>query len=95
MYGLISRIRAAPGKRDELASILAGVGDMPGCRSYQVGLEVSDEHALWVTEIWESADAHSTSLDLPAVRQAIDAGRPLIASIDQRIETDPVDPGVQ
>lgn len=30
MNGLISRIRAAEDQRDELAGILAGIGDMPG-----------------------------------------------------------------
>jgi quinol monooxygenase YgiN len=90
MYGLISRIRATKGKRGELAAILAGVGDMPGCSSYQVGLEVSDPDALWVTEVWQSAQAHAASLELPFVRAAIERGKPLIASFDQRIEIEPV-----
>lgn len=90
MYGIIGRMRAVPGKRDELAAILSGMADMPGCVSYQVGLEVSDPHALWVTEVWVSQEAHTASLELPNVRRAIEAGRPLIASFDQRIETEPV-----
>ena len=37
-YGLIGHIRTQPGKRDELAAVLAGSGDsaMPGCLSYVV-----------------------------------------------------------
>lgn len=92
MYGLIGRMRAVPGRRDELAAILAGMGEMPGCRTYQVGLEVSDPHALWVTEVWDSAEAHAASLELPKVQAAIAAGRPLIAAFDQRIEVEPVEP---
>ena len=87
MYGLISRMRAADGKRDELASIMASIGDMPGCLGYVVALERSDEQAIWVTEVWETAEAHAASLTLPAVQQAIERGRPLIAGFDQRIET--------
>lgn len=83
-------MRAQPGKRDELAAILAGMADMPGCLSYQVGLERSDPHALWITEVWESEAAHAASLDLPDVQAAIEAGRPLVAGFDQRIETKPV-----
>lgn len=90
VYGLIGRIRAVAGRRDELAEILSHVGPMPGCLSYVVALEVSDPHALWVTEAWESAGAHAGSLRLPNVQAAIERGRPLIASFDQRIETTPV-----
>ena len=43
MYGLIARIRAAPGQRDALASILvAASADMPGCLSYVVARDVDD-----------------------------------------------------
>jgi quinol monooxygenase YgiN len=87
MYGLISRMRAKDGKRDELASIMASIGDMPGCLSYVVALEQSDGQAIWVTEVWETAAAHAASLTLPAVQQAVEWGRPLIAGFDQRIET--------
>jgi quinol monooxygenase YgiN len=90
MYGLIGRIRAVDGRRDDLAAILAGMGEMPGCLSYVVATEDSDPHALWVTEVWETAEAHAASLGLPTVQAAIEQGRPLIASFDQRIETKPV-----
>ncbi|MBT8239629.1 MAG: antibiotic biosynthesis monooxygenase [Acidimicrobiia bacterium] len=90
MYGLIGRIRAVDGRRDDLANILAGMGEMPGCLSYVVAAEDSDPHSLWVTEVWESEEAHAASLDLPAVQAAIEKGRPLIASFDQRIETRPI-----
>jgi quinol monooxygenase YgiN len=90
MYGLIGRIRAVADRRDELAGLLGGIGDMPGCLSYVVALEESDPHALWVTEVWESADAHAASLDLARVQAVIERGRPLIAAFDQRIETVPV-----
>lgn len=90
MYGLIGQIRAVDGQRDELASILAGMGEMPGCLSYVVATEDSDPDTLWVTEVWESVEAHRASLAVPAVQYAIEKGRPLIAAFDQRIETAPV-----
>ncbi|HEY5650900.1 MAG TPA: putative quinol monooxygenase [Acidimicrobiia bacterium] len=90
MYGLIGRITAEAGSRDALAGILSAMGPVPGCLSYAVALERSDPDALWVTEVWEDEDAHAASLGLPAVREAIERGRSLIASFDQRIETTPV-----
>jgi quinol monooxygenase YgiN len=44
---------------------------------------------MWVTEVWESPEAHAASLGLPAVQAAIERGRPLIAAFAQRIETRP------
>jgi quinol monooxygenase YgiN len=90
MYGLIGSIRATPGSRDELASILAGIGSMPGCLTYIVATDSSSDDLVWVTEVWESREAHAASLELPGVQAAIAQGRPLIAGFDQRIETDPI-----
>lgn len=91
MYGLIGRMRAVPGQRDALIGILVqGVAGMPGCLSYVVAQDPTDADALWVTEVWDSAQSHRASLALPSVRDAIAKGRPLIAGFDQRFETVPV-----
>jgi quinol monooxygenase YgiN len=90
MYGLIGKIAAVSGGRDELAGILSGMGAMPGCLSYIVATDPADEDGLWVTEVWESAEAHAASLQLPAVQAAISRGRPLIAGLESRVETSPV-----
>jgi quinol monooxygenase YgiN len=88
VYGLIGRILANPGKRDELAAILApGGGGMPGCLSYIVAEDPQDADALWVTEVWADQAAHRASLQLPEVQAAIAKGRPLIAGFDSRTET--------
>ncbi|HWA18500.1 MAG TPA: putative quinol monooxygenase [Devosia sp.] len=88
MYGLIGRIKAIAGKRDELAAILVpGDGGMPGCLSYVVAEDPEDADALWVTEVWVDQAAHRASLQLPAVQAAIAKGRPLIAGFDNRHET--------
>ena len=91
MYGLIGRITTTPGARDQLAAILlAGTGTMPGCLSYVVAHDPADADALWVTEVWESAEHHRASLQLPAVQAAIQQGRPLIAGFSHRAETVPL-----
>jgi quinol monooxygenase YgiN len=91
MFGTIGRIKAVAGKRDALAAILAsGSGEMPGCISYVIAEDLADADALWVTEIWESKEAHQASLSLPVVRDAIARGRPLIAGFDGGAQTRPI-----
>src|SRR5262245_5705541 len=91
MYGLIGKMVATPGNRDQLAAvILNGAGTMPGCLSYVVAKDPRDDNALWITEVWDSADSHKASLALPRVREAIAKGRPLIASFGDSVESEPV-----
>lgn len=45
---------------------------------------------MWVTEVWVSEEAHSASLGLPSVRDAITRGRPLIAGFGERYVTRPI-----
>ncbi len=91
MFGLIGRITATSGKRDELIAILApDEGSLPGCLSYIVALDPKDADVLYVTEAWESREAHVASLMLPEVRAAIARGRLLIARFETIAETEPV-----
>ena len=91
MYGLIGKIRTAPGQREAFAALLVeGTSAMPGCLSYIVAADSSEPDALWVTEVWDSKASHQASLSLPSVKQAISKGRPLIASFGERFETVPV-----
>jgi quinol monooxygenase YgiN len=51
---------------------------MPGCLSYIVANDPVDPNLIWITEAWESKEAHAASLSLPSVKDAITKGRPLI-----------------
>jgi quinol monooxygenase YgiN len=91
MYGLIGKIRATPGHRDQLTAILLeSTGDMPGCLSYVVANDPADPDACWITEVWVDQESHEASLSLPVVQDAIARGRPLIAGFGQRFETEPL-----
>lgn len=91
MYGLIGKMTAQAGKRDALTAILVnGVAGMPGCVSYVIANDPTDADAIWITEVWESKEAHAASLGLPSVRDAIAKGRPLIAGMERVAETAPV-----
>lgn len=91
MYGLIVNFKAAAGAREELLPILLeNASTMPGCRSYVVARDPRDPDGLWITEVWDSAQAHKASLGLPSVQSAIARARPLIAGMGERFETEPV-----
>lgn len=91
MYGLIGKMIAVPGQRDALVAILLkGIDGMPGCLSYVVAHDAAEPDALWVTEVWASQEHHRASLSLPAVREAITLGKPLIASFGNYTSTRPI-----
>lgn len=91
MYGLIGKMTAKAGHRDELIEVLVqGVAGMPGCLSYVVASDPTDPDLIWVTEAWVSKEAHLASLSLPSVQAAITKGRPVIASMTRVAETVPI-----
>lgn len=91
MYGMIGKITAVSGKRDEfIAILLDGIGNMPGCLSYVVAKDASDADAIWISEVWDSKASHDASLSLPSVKDAIAKGRPLIAGFSNNVVTAPV-----
>ncbi len=91
MYGLIGKMRAATGKRDEVLAILReATTGLPGCLSYIVARDPADTTAIWITEVWTDAESHKASLTLPEVQAAIARARPLVTGFDIQIETEPV-----
>lgn len=81
MFMLHGRLAAKPGRRDELLQIFASgdrAGSMPGCRLYLVAVDEADPDGVWVTEVWESAEAHQASLQLPHVKEQIAQAMPVL-----------------
>ncbi|MBN9236712.1 MULTISPECIES: putative quinol monooxygenase [Phyllobacteriaceae] len=90
MYGLIGKMRATPGKREDLLQLLLEATDsMPGCLNYIVARDPADTTAIWVTEVWVDAASHKASLNRPDVQAAIAKARPMIAGFDFQFETEP------
>ncbi|MDQ3701603.1 MAG: antibiotic biosynthesis monooxygenase [Chloroflexota bacterium] len=91
MYGLIGKMIATPGRRDDLlALLLEEVDAMPGCLSYIVAKDPGEPDAIWVTEVWDGQASHEASLTLPAVQAVIARARPLIAGFEKSTVTEPV-----
>jgi len=91
MYGLIAKITALTGKREELIEkLIKGTAGMPGCFSYLVTQDLADENALWVTEVWDSVASHDASLLLPSVKDTIAQVKPMVAGFEKIVATNPV-----
>lgn len=91
MYGLIAKLAAVQGKRQELIALLKNsAAKMPGCYSYVIAKDSLDENVIWVTEVWESEASHDASLSLPAVRGAIPRAKRLVSHFEKVAATVPV-----
>ena len=81
VYGYIGSMRTRPGKREDvIAHLVKSLDDLPaaGCLSYVVSECPDDADRIWVTEVWESAEHHAASLQLPETRAAIETVMPLL-----------------
>jgi quinol monooxygenase YgiN len=86
MFGLIVKMVAAAGKREELISVLLeGTDAMPGCLSYVIARDSADADGIWITEVWEDKASHEASLSLPVVQKTIAAARPMIAAFNNPV----------
>lgn len=92
MYGLIGKMRCIPGRRADVAKYMDadGAEGMAGCRSFIVAEDPVDNDCLWITEVWDSEEAHKASLQLPKVKASIAQAMPLIAGFEITIKTRPV-----
>ena len=82
LYGYLGSMKTKPGHRDEVAQILTGGADglrAAGCQLYVVGLAADDDVTIWVSEVWDSKEAHDASLQLPETRAAIGRAMPMLA----------------
>lgn len=91
MYGLHGKMIAQPGQRDALIGhLLEGSGSMDGNYLYVVSADPNDPDAIWIYEVWESAQHHQDSLKLEQVQATIARARPLIAGFADRLEFIPL-----
>lgn len=94
MYGIMGKIQAAAGQREQLMAHLlqaaAELTSLEHCYLYVVSRASDDADGIWVTEIWRSPSDHQDSLKLEAIQSLISAARPLIAGMPERIEFEPM-----
>lgn len=81
-FANVGTLGVKPGHRDEIVSILTRHNAQlqeAGCLLYEVGLSDDDPDAVFVAELWTSAEAHRASLQLDSVRAAIAEAMPLLS----------------
>ena len=88
-FGLYTKFKTKPGKSEEMISILTEaakvVAAAKGCVLYIVNKDSLQENAIWVTEIWESQEAHRDSLRLEGSKELIARGMNLLDGIPEQI----------
>lgn len=92
MYGLIVKLTAAAGRRDELIMMMGGEEShtVPGCLSFVVAEDAADGDVLWITEVWKSMASHEASLKAPAAKESFKNADTLIAGFEKIATTAPV-----
>ena len=91
-WGLLGRMRAQPGKRDELIACLQDSSrEVPGKLLYLIQLEQDDADAFWINEVWESKAAYDACLAMPQTGDWGAKLAPLLVGIEHRTETVPID----
>jgi quinol monooxygenase YgiN len=91
-YGLLNKLTAKPGKRDEVVGILLESGkllDDPACLMYMVSESVDDPDVIWVTDLWTSKDKHAEALRTPELRPFVERAMPLLEGMPEQIEIRP------
>lgn len=81
-FANVGTLETVPGKRDLLVDILTRRSDdldQAGCLLYEVGVNEENPDAVFVAELWTSAQAHQASLNLDSVQAAIQEARPLLS----------------
>lgn len=80
-FANVGTLGVQSGKREELVAILSRSNPemaAAGCLAYEVGFNEESPDTVFVAELWESAQAHQASLELPSVRAAIAEAMPLL-----------------
>ena len=81
-YANVGTLGSVPGKRDRLVEILTRRSadlEQAGCLLYEVGFNDEQPDTVFVAELWTSAAAHQSSLELGSVQAAIQEARPLLS----------------
>jgi quinol monooxygenase YgiN len=88
-FGYVGSMRVREGRREEVIKILLAGADglrAAGCQLYAVCTDPGDDDLIWVSEIWDSAEQHDASLQLPETRAAITTAMPMLTGEFSRQE---------
>jgi quinol monooxygenase YgiN len=92
-YGLLNKLTAKAGKRDEVIGILLESGKLledPACLMYMVSEDSHDPNVIYVTDLWTSKERHEQALQTPALRPFVEKAIPLLQGAPEQTEFKPV-----
>ena len=81
-FANVGALGVKPGERDAVVAILTRRNrelEDAGCLLYEVGINEDEPDTVYVAELWTSAAAHRSSLQLESVRAAIAEAMPLLS----------------
>lgn len=85
-YGLFGKFETKEENRESLVNILQEaskeLASFDDCLMYQVSVSTNDTRSIYVYEVWKNEQAHTNSLELTAIQQLIQKGRPLIEKME-------------
>ncbi|HEY2946903.1 MAG TPA: antibiotic biosynthesis monooxygenase [Micromonosporaceae bacterium] len=93
-YGLLNKLTAKPGQRDQVVQILLESGrlfeDNSACLMYLVSESVDDPNVIWVTDLWTSGEEHADALKAPELRPYVEQATPLLEGMPEQMEIRPM-----
>lgn len=93
-YGLLNKLIAKPGQREQVVQILLESGtlfdDNPACLLYLVSESADDPNLVWVTDVWTSQEEHAEALKAPELRPFVERATPLLEGMPEQMEIRPV-----
>jgi quinol monooxygenase YgiN len=93
-YGLHVAFTAQPGKGEELAGLLLlaakGALEAEECSLYMVSRSPTDPDAVYVTEAWNSKEAHDAGLETDGAKELIAQAMPLMAAPPEATQLRPL-----
>lgn len=81
MFAYNGTMKTTPGHRDDVVKILLRSSETlreAGCHLYVVSVSDDEPDVVFVNEVWDNAEKHRASLQLPEVKAAIAEAMPML-----------------
>ena len=90
-FGVIAHLTAQAGKRDAMIDALSGLMGMKGNISFVIAKDGKNADGIYITEIWESKEAHDLALTTDQFKAAFGKAAPMMGGApDLQADTWPV-----
>ncbi len=90
-FGVIAHLTAQAGKRDAMIDALSGLIGMKGNISFIIAKDGKNADGIYITEIWESKEAHDAALTTDQFKAAFGKAAPMMGGApDLQADTWPV-----